>query len=68
MLGTQQLRLLVNERLAAAANEIFGLVEKTIADYQEEVVRSRTEILQLRQQIEQLTVLHPRIFLSRAGL
>ncbi|KAM6915893.1 uncharacterized protein FYW49_008995 [Xenentodon cancila] len=66
MLGTQQLRLLVSERLAAAADEIFGLVEKTIADYRDEVVRSRTEILQLRQQIEQLTVLQPRIFLSRA--
>ncbi|XP_041866455.1 zinc finger and SCAN domain-containing protein 32-like isoform X1 [Melanotaenia boesemani] len=65
MWGTQQLRLLVNERLAAAADEIFGLVEKTIADYHEEVIRSRSEILQLRQQIEQLTVLQPRVFLFK---
>uniref|UniRef100_A0A0F8AGN8 Zinc finger protein 112 n=1 Tax=Larimichthys crocea TaxID=215358 RepID=A0A0F8AGN8_LARCR len=59
MAGTQLLRLQVNERLAAAAEEIFGLVEKTIAEYQDEVVRSRTEIIQLRKQLEQLTVLKP---------
>ncbi|XP_017285033.1 zinc finger protein 510-like [Kryptolebias marmoratus] len=61
----QQLRLLVNERLAAAAEEIFGLVEKTMTDYREEVVRSRSEIIQLRQQIEQLTVLQPRVLLFK---
>ncbi|MEQ2163979.1 hypothetical protein GOODEAATRI_001806 [Goodea atripinnis] len=60
MSGMQQLRLLVSERLTAAAEEIFGLVERTITDYQEEVVRSKREIIQLRQQIEQLTVLQPR--------
>ncbi|KAM4591656.1 uncharacterized protein PAE49_017814 [Odontesthes bonariensis] len=69
MWGTQQqLRLLVNERLAAAADEIFGLVEKTIADYHEEVVRSRSEILQLRHQIDQLTVLQPRVFLFKEDI
>ncbi|XP_017284841.1 zinc finger and SCAN domain-containing protein 12-like [Kryptolebias marmoratus] len=65
MSGMQQLRLLVNDRLTAAAEEIFGLVEKTITDYREEVVRSRREIIQLRQQIEQLTVLQPRVFLFK---
>ncbi|XP_047208478.1 zinc finger protein 3 homolog [Girardinichthys multiradiatus] len=65
MSGMQQLRLLVSERLAAAAEEIFGLVERTIADYQEEVVRSKREIIQLRQQIEQLTVLQPRVSLFK---
>ncbi|XP_029927185.1 zinc finger protein 239-like [Myripristis murdjan] len=66
MSGTQLLRLLVNERLAAAAEEIFGLVEKTIAEYQDEVVRSKREILQLKQEIKQLTVLKPEITLCRA--
>ncbi|XP_010866872.1 zinc finger and SCAN domain-containing protein 21-like [Esox lucius] len=33
------LRVFLNERLTAAAEEIFGVVEKTIAEYQEEVVR-----------------------------
>uniref|UniRef100_A0A1A7Z3F1 C2H2-type domain-containing protein n=2 Tax=Iconisemion striatum TaxID=60296 RepID=A0A1A7Z3F1_9TELE len=61
----EQLRRLVSERLAATAEEIFGLVEKTVVDYQEEVVRSRSEIIQLRQQIEQLTVLQPRVFLFK---
>ena len=33
------LRVFLNERLTAAAEEIFGVVEKTVAEYQEEVVR-----------------------------
>ncbi|KAM9529639.1 uncharacterized protein ACWYII_041724 isoform 2-T2 [Salvelinus alpinus] len=33
------LRVFLNERLTAAADEIFGVVEKTVAEYQEEVVR-----------------------------
>ena len=68
MSGTQLLRLLVNERLTAAAEEIFGLVEKTIAEYEDEAVRSKREIIQLRQHIEQLTVLKPEVTLFRAGL
>ncbi|KAF7220486.1 uncharacterized protein [Nothobranchius furzeri] len=65
MSGMEHLRRLVSERLAAAADEIFGFVEKTVADYQEEIVRSRSEIIQLRQQIGQLTVLQPRVFLFK---
>ncbi|XP_059215768.1 zinc finger protein 436-like [Centropristis striata] len=64
--GTQLLRLLLNERLAAAAEEIFGLVEKTIAEYQDEAVRSKREVIQLKKQIEQLTVLKPQVTLFRA--
>ncbi|XP_068440765.1 zinc finger and SCAN domain-containing protein 31-like isoform X3 [Clinocottus analis] len=37
------LRALVNQRLAAAAEEIFGLFEKTIAEYEEELSSSREE-------------------------
>ncbi|KAM4607191.1 uncharacterized protein ACJ7VT_015472 [Polymixia lowei] len=66
MSGTQLLRLLVNERLSAAAEEIFGLVEKTIAEYQDEVVRSQREIIQLKREIQQLNVLKPEIRLDRA--
>ncbi|KAM9529016.1 uncharacterized protein ACWYII_041477 [Salvelinus alpinus] len=33
------LRVFLNERLTAAAEEIFGVVEKTIAGYEEEVIR-----------------------------
>ncbi|XP_044069538.1 zinc finger protein 543-like isoform X2 [Siniperca chuatsi] len=66
MSGTQLLRLLVNERLAAAAEEIFGLVEKTIAEYQDEAARSKREVNQLKKQLEQLTVLNPKVILFRA--
>uniref|UniRef100_A0A1A8N633 C2H2-type domain-containing protein n=1 Tax=Nothobranchius pienaari TaxID=704102 RepID=A0A1A8N633_9TELE len=65
MSGMEHLRRLVSERLAAAAEEIFGFVEKTVTDYQEEIVRSRSEIIQLRQQIEQLSVSQPQILLFK---
>eukprot|EP00063_Salmo_salar_P050460 XP_014025295.1 PREDICTED: uncharacterized protein LOC106584461 isoform X3 [Salmo salar] len=39
MFKIQLLRVFLNERLTAAAEEIFGVVEKTVAEYQEEVVR-----------------------------
>ncbi|XP_071005257.1 zinc finger and SCAN domain-containing protein 21-like [Oncorhynchus clarkii lewisi] len=39
MFKIQLLRVFLNDRLTAAAEEIFGVVEKTIAEYQEEVVR-----------------------------
>ncbi|XP_072295435.1 uncharacterized protein [Eucyclogobius newberryi] len=37
------LRALVNARLTAAAEEIFALVERTIAEYEEELCRSKEE-------------------------
>ncbi|KAJ3610002.1 hypothetical protein NHX12_022096, partial [Muraenolepis orangiensis] len=43
------LRSLVTERLSAAAEEIFGLFEKTIGGYQREVAHLRRELLQLRE-------------------
>ncbi|XP_072300171.1 uncharacterized protein [Eucyclogobius newberryi] len=39
----QTLRALVNKRLTAAAEEIFALVERTIAEYEEELCRSKEE-------------------------
>ncbi|XP_033991846.1 zinc finger and SCAN domain-containing protein 2-like [Trematomus bernacchii] len=63
MSATLLLRLRVSERLEAAVEEIFGLVEKTVSECQEEAVRSKREILQLRKQIEQLTVLKPTVVL-----
>lgn len=44
----QSLRVFFNERLTAAAEEIFGVVEKTIVEYQEEISRSKEEICHLR--------------------
>ncbi|KAM4598570.1 uncharacterized protein ACJ7VT_022035 [Polymixia lowei] len=47
-----QLREFVSERLSAAAAEIFGEFEKTIALYQGEVTRSRDEVDHLRRQLD----------------
>ncbi|KAM9852383.1 uncharacterized protein ACBR49_005463 [Aulostomus maculatus] len=51
----QSLKAFLNERLAAAAEEIFGAVEKTIAEYQEEIFRIKDlEISRLRMQLKLL--------------
>lgn len=38
------LRLLINQRLTAAAEEIFAVFGRTIAEYEEEISRSKLEI------------------------
>ncbi|XP_078112518.1 uncharacterized protein LOC144521783 isoform X2 [Sander vitreus] len=43
MSKVQMLRALVEQRLTAAAEEIFGLFERTIAEYEEELCRSKKE-------------------------
>ncbi|XP_034027282.1 zinc finger protein 771-like [Thalassophryne amazonica] len=43
MSKVQMLRALVKQRLTAAAEEIFGLFERTIAEYEEELCRSKEE-------------------------
>ncbi|XP_028984908.1 zinc finger protein 583-like [Betta splendens] len=49
------LKAFLDERLAAAAEEIFGAVEKTIAEYKEEISRSKDlEITRLRLQLKLL--------------
>ncbi|XP_038836157.1 zinc finger protein 239-like [Salvelinus namaycush] len=51
----QLLNVFVTERLSAAAVEIFGVVEKTIAEYQEEVFRSAEENERLRRLLDMAT-------------
>ncbi|XP_019721529.1 zinc finger protein 771-like isoform X2 [Hippocampus comes] len=46
------LKDLVRERLLAAADEIFGLFEKTIASYEEQLRRAREESERQRRQLE----------------
>ncbi|XP_078146650.1 uncharacterized protein LOC139932499 [Centroberyx gerrardi] len=41
MCSVQQLRASVKQRLTAAVEEIFGLFERTIAEYEEEIDRQR---------------------------
>ncbi|XP_041705893.1 zinc finger and SCAN domain-containing protein 2 isoform X2 [Coregonus clupeaformis] len=59
MSNIQLLKVFLNERLTYAAEEIFGVVEKTIVEYQEEVVRLQ-RLLDI--------VLQPEIKLHRADL
>lgn len=44
MFTIQRLRALFNERLTVAAEEIFGVIETTIVQYEEEIRRSKQEI------------------------
>ncbi|XP_015229876.1 PREDICTED: zinc finger protein with KRAB and SCAN domains 1-like [Cyprinodon variegatus] len=48
----EMLRLLINQRLTAAAEEIFGVFGRTIAEYEEEISRSRLEIDRQRRLLE----------------
>ncbi|CAJ1062533.1 zinc finger and SCAN domain-containing protein 32-like [Xyrichtys novacula] len=49
------LKAFLNDRLMAVADEIFGAVEKTIAEYKEEIFRSKDlEISRLRMQLKLL--------------
>ncbi|KAK7889190.1 hypothetical protein WMY93_024750 [Mugilogobius chulae] len=48
------LRTLVNERLTAAAEEIFALVERTIVEYEEELCRSKEENQRKQQLLDSL--------------
>ncbi|KAL1023565.1 hypothetical protein UPYG_G00042460 [Umbra pygmaea] len=48
MAEIQSLSLFVNERLTMAAIDILGVVEKVVAQYQEEISRSKEENVRLR--------------------
>ncbi|XP_061778321.1 zinc finger protein 674-like isoform X1 [Nerophis ophidion] len=52
------LKELVNERMMAAADEIFALFEKTIALYEKELSRTREEEKRHRQQLEAVSKTH----------
>ncbi|XP_039664052.1 zinc finger protein 79-like [Perca fluviatilis] len=64
MTKVQMLRALVEQRLTAAAEEIFGLFERTIAEYEEELCRSKEE--NERQQKLLDAVFSPQLRLHRA--
>ena len=66
MCKVQMLRALVEQRLTAAAEEIFGLFERTIAEYEEELCRSKEK--NERQQKLLDAVFSPQLRLHRAGL
>lgn len=61
----QVFRSLVKQRLAAAAEEIFGLFERTIAEYEEQLGRSQAENRRQRQLLD--AVFEPQLRLRRTG-
>ncbi|KAG7225305.1 hypothetical protein INR49_007152 [Caranx melampygus] len=60
------LRALLTERLTAAAEEIVGLFEETVAEYEDRVERSEREICRQRRLLD--AVLKPEVKLHRAEL
>ncbi|XP_051246739.1 uncharacterized protein LOC127358005 [Dicentrarchus labrax] len=66
MCKVQMLRALVKQRLTAAAEEIFGLFERTIAEYEEELCRSKEENERQRKLLD--AVFNPQLRLHRADV
>ncbi|XP_059205819.1 zinc finger protein 333-like [Centropristis striata] len=66
MSKVQTVRALVEQRLTAAAEEIFGLFERTIGEYEEELCRSREK--NERQQKLLDAVFNPQLHSHRADL
>lgn len=62
---TELLRGIVCEKLTAAAQEIFAVVERTLSGYEEEAAGLRSEIDRQKKQLE--AVLQPRVPLFRIG-
>nr|XP_057932786.1 zinc finger protein 3-like [Doryrhamphus excisus] len=63
--NVQMLRALVNQRLALAVEEIFVVLERTIAEYEEELCRTKEENERQRQLLDAV-VKKPRVVLHRA--
>ncbi|KAM6950308.1 uncharacterized protein PEZ65_023343 [Lycodopsis pacificus] len=66
MSRVQMLRSLVNQRLTVAVEEIFGLFERTIAEYEEELSGSKEENDRQRKLLD--AVLNPVVRLQRADV
>ncbi|KAM6935609.1 uncharacterized protein PEZ65_005951 [Lycodopsis pacificus] len=66
MSNVEMLRSLVNQRLTAAAEVIFGLFERTIAEYEEELSQSKEA--NERQQRRLRAALIPQLRLHRADV
>ncbi|XP_041665739.1 gastrula zinc finger protein XlCGF57.1-like [Cheilinus undulatus] len=66
MSRVETLRVFVTQRLTTAAEEIFGLFERTIAEYEEQLCRFKEE--QTRKQELQDHVLNPPLLSHRADL
>nr|XP_057928182.1 gastrula zinc finger protein XlCGF57.1-like isoform X2 [Doryrhamphus excisus] len=65
MCKVQILRALMEQRLNAAVEEILGLFERTIAEYEDELSRTKEETERQRQLLD--AVLKPQVRLHRSG-
>jgi len=65
MSKVQILRRLLLQRLAAAAEEVCGLFEGTIAEYEERLSRSQEENERHRKLLD--AVFNPEVWIQRAG-
>ncbi|KAM8845038.1 uncharacterized protein AB9W97_000364 isoform 1-T1 [Spinachia spinachia] len=61
----QMLRCLVKQRLTEAAEEIFGLFERTIAEYEEEASRLKEDNERLKKRLH--AVFNPEVRIQRAA-
>lgn len=61
----QQLNVFLSQRLTEATVEIFGAVEKTITELQEEISSSKEEIERLQRLLD--LALKPDLKLHKAG-
>ncbi|XP_029900855.1 probable E3 ubiquitin-protein ligase bre1 isoform X2 [Myripristis murdjan] len=68
MSRTQMLRVLVNQRLSAAVEEIFGLIERTIEEYQEEVSCSKEENVRQLELLNDICVPSHSLQMSRVQM
>ncbi|XP_074543346.1 uncharacterized protein LOC141803283 [Halichoeres trimaculatus] len=66
MSKTQMMRGFINQRLSAAAEEIFELFERTIAEYEEQLCRSKEENQRQKKLLD--AVYNPQLRLHRADV
>ncbi|XP_061903440.1 zinc finger protein 514-like [Entelurus aequoreus] len=66
MCKVQKLRALVNQRLAAAVQDIFVEFERTLAEYDEELSRTKEEMERQRQLLD--AVFHPEVRVQNADV
>ncbi|XP_051918701.1 zinc finger protein 771-like [Hippocampus zosterae] len=63
MCKVEMLRALLNQRLSAAVEEVCGVIERTIAEYEEELCRAKKENERQRQLLD--AVVLPQVALQR---
>ncbi|XP_054620132.1 zinc finger protein OZF-like [Dunckerocampus dactyliophorus] len=66
MCKVQKLRELLNERLAAAVEEIRGLFERTVAVFEEELHRTKDEVERQRQLLD--ASFRPQVWIEKADV